>query len=120
MRRIGRLLSEDKRTEVKGSLLDRVPQELPNEFIEVLCSSGAVKIERIISRGHSSPKGFWYDQETNEFVLLLQGRAGILMEGEDDIVILEKGDYVNIGAHVKHRVEWTAPGEDTVWLAVHY
>jgi len=105
---------------VKRSLLEKVPQALPDELIEVLCSSGSVKIERIVSRGHSSPKEFWYNQETNEFVLVVQGRAGLLIDGEDDVVILEKGDYVNIGAHVKHRVAWTDPEEDTVWLAVHY
>ena len=111
---------EDKRTKLKRSLLEKVPQELPNELIEVLCSSNSVKIERIVSRGHSSPKGFWYNQKTNEFVLMVQGRARLLIDGEDDMVILEKGDYVNIGAHVKHRVAWTDPEEDTIWLAVHY
>ncbi|KPK23026.1 MAG: phosphoribosylaminoimidazole carboxylase [Nitrospira bacterium SG8_3] len=105
---------------MKRSLLEKVPQELPNELIEVLCSSDCVKIERIVSRGHSSPKELWYNQETNEFVLVVQGRAGLLIYGEDDMVILEKGDYVNIQAHVKHRVAWTDPEEDTVWLAVHY
>jgi cupin 2 domain-containing protein len=105
---------------VKRSLLEQVPQELPDEWVEVLCSSDAVRIERIISRGHCSPKGFWYDQETNEFVLLLQGGAGISVHGQDHTIVLEPGDYVNIAAHVKHRVEWTDPEEATVWLAVHY
>lgn len=111
---------EDEGTEVKRSLLEKVPQELPNELIEVLCSSDSVKIERIVSTGHNSPKEFWYNQETNEFVLVVQGRAGLLIDGEDDMVILEKADYVNIGAHVKHRVAWTDSEADTVWLAVHY
>jgi len=111
---------EDKRTEMKRSLLEQVPQELPEELMEVLCVSDSVKIERIVSRGHSSPKGFWYDQETNEFVLLLQGRAAILVDGQEEMIILEPGDYINIGAHMKHRVEWTDPEKATLWLAVHY
>ena len=61
---------------MKRSLLEKVPQELPNELIKVLCSSDSVKIERIVSTGHNSPKEFWYNQETNEFVLVVPGQGG--------------------------------------------
>jgi len=105
---------------MKRSLLAQVPKELPEELMEVLCASDSVKIERIVSRGHRSPKGFWYDQETNEFVLLVQGRASILVHGQEEMITLEPGDYINIEAHVKHRVEWTDPEKATLWLAVHY
>lgn len=104
----------------KGSLLEDIPVELPEELLETICSSGNVKIERIVSRGHASPEGFWYDQERNEFVLVLQGSAGLKIETLDGIVVLKPGDYLTINAHVKHRVEWTDPGEETIWLAVHY
>jgi len=93
--------------------------ELPDELIQVLVQSDDVRIERILSRGHSSPDGFWYDQETSEFVLLLKGRAGLKFEGKED-VIMEAGDYLDIKDHTRHRVEWTAKDEDTIWLAVHY
>ena len=56
----------------------------------------------------------------NEFVLVVQGSAGLKFEGEDDIVVLTAGDYLNIGSHVRHRVEWTDPSCETIWLAVHY
>jgi len=103
-----------------GSLFEGIPTELPEELFETICSSTVVKIERIISKGHASPEGFWYDQDLNEFVLIVQGNAGLRIEGEKEIVILNPGDYVKIGAHVKHRVEWTDSSCETIWLAVHY
>jgi cupin 2 domain-containing protein len=103
-----------------GSLLEGIPGELPEEFVDTICSTDNVLIERIVSRGHASPEGFWYDQEKDEFVLVVKGSAGLKIENEDDIVILKAGDYFNIGAHVKHRVEWTDSTCETIWLAVHY
>ena len=102
------------------SLLKDIPAEIPDELFETICSTDRVKIERIVSKGHASPEGFWYDQEQNEFVLIVQGSAGLKIEGEDDIVALKAGDYLNIGSHVKHRVEWTDSSCTTIWLAVHY
>jgi len=109
-----------KGTPMKGSLLEGIPSELPGEIFDTICSAERVKIERIVSRGHGSPEGFWYDQERNEFVLVVRGSAGLRLENEDDIVVLKSGDYLNIGAHIKHRVEWTDPKCETIWLAVHY
>jgi cupin 2 domain-containing protein len=103
-----------------GTLFESIPAELPEELIDTICSTDNVKIERIVSRGHASPEGFWYDQERNEFVLVVQGSAGLKFEKEDAIVVLKAGDYLNIGAHVKHRVEWTDSTCETIWLAVHY
>lgn len=105
---------------VKGTLLEGIPVQLPEELIETICSSGSVMIERIVSRGHASPEGVWYDQERSEFVLVVRGSAGLKIKNEDDIVVLKAGDYLNIGAHVKHRVEWTDSACETIWLAVHY
>ena len=105
---------------MKGTLLEDIPAELPEEIFDTICSTDSVRIERIVSRGHASPEGFWYDQEENEFVLVVRGSAGLKLENEDDIVVLKTGDYLNIGAHVKHRVEWTDPTCETIWLAVHY
>jgi len=103
-----------------GSLLEGLPAELPEELFETICSTDSVKIERIVSKGHASPEGFWYNQSRNEFVLVVQGSAGLKIESEDDIVVLKAGDYLNIGSHVKHRVEWTDSSCETIWLAVHY
>jgi cupin 2 domain-containing protein len=95
--------------------LDRPSAE--ERFVELVRSPN-VKIERIVSHGQASPPGFWYDQEWAEWVIVLAGSAGLLIEGEAAPRHLKPGDFVHIAAHVRHRVEWTeAP---TLWLAVHY
>ena len=103
-----------------GSLLKDIPADLPEELFETLCSTNGVRIERIVSKGHASPEDFWYDQEQNEFVLVVQGSAEVQIAGEEDVVVLNVGDYLNIGAHVRHRVAWTDASCETIWLAVHY
>jgi cupin 2 domain-containing protein len=101
-------------------LFSSIPSAVPEEIIETIIQCPEVSIERIVSKGHSSPSGFWYDQEKNELVFLLKGSAGLLFEGSTQQVVLNPGDYLNIQSHVKHRVEWTIEGEETVWLAVYY
>lgn len=95
-----------------------IPADLPAELFTTLVKSQHVRIERIVSQGHASPEGFWYDQPEHEWVLLLQGATRLRFE--DQTVELKPGDFVNIPAHKKHRVEWTAPDEPTIWLAVWY
>ncbi|RLS36762.1 MAG: cupin domain-containing protein [Planctomycetota bacterium] len=95
-----------------------LPSRLPNEVISTLIEATNLRIERIVSHGHSSPAGFWYDQEQQEWVMLLTGQAKLRLE--DQLIEMKAGDYLNIPAHMKHRVEWTTPDEPTVWLAVHY
>jgi cupin 2 domain-containing protein len=92
----------------------------PEEQVDVLVRTSTVRIERIVSHGHRSPEGFWYDQDRNEWVVVLRGGAGVLFEGESSPRVLDPGDTLTIPAHTRHRVEWTSPGEDTVWLAVFY
>ena len=103
-----------------GNLFEKIPAELPEELVQSLDTARGVRIERIISRGHASPPGFWYDQPRDEFVLVVRGRAGLRIEGREGIVVLETGDYLTLKAGVKHRVEWTDERGDTIWLAVHY
>jgi cupin 2 domain-containing protein len=103
-----------------GNLLRGVARELPEELVEVLLAAGPFRVERIVSRGHASPAGFWYDGPQHVWVLLVSGAARLRFEDEDADVELMAGDYVNIPAHRRHRVEWTAPDVDTVWLAIHY
>lgn len=95
-----------------------IPRELKDEFFEELASNKDVKIERIVSYGHTSPKNGWYDQEQNEWVIVLKGKAVIAFEDKD--IRLKSGDYVNIPAHTKHKVSWTLPNSETIWLAVFY
>jgi len=90
-----------------------------DETFETLLDSKNVKIERIISDAHVSPKNFWYDQDEDEWVIVLQGEAVIGFDNQES-VHLGVGDYLHIKAHQKHRVEWTSEDEKTVWLAVHF
>lgn len=102
------------------NLLADLPVAGPDETLETLVAAGAVRIERIVSTGQASPEGFWYDQDWNEWVMVLAGSAGLQIEGEDQPRRLKAGDAVTLPAHCRHRVAWTDPGQPTVWLAVHY
>jgi cupin 2 domain-containing protein len=102
-----------------GNLLADVPENLPDEQIFTLASSPGARIERIVSTGQASPPGFWYDQNAAEWVFLIAGSAGLLVEGERFPRVLGPGDFIEIPAHVRHRVEWTDAGKPTIWLAVH-
>jgi cupin 2 domain-containing protein len=102
------------------NLFESIPQELPEELTEVLSGSENVRIERVVSRGHASPEGFWYDQAQREFVLLLRGSATLEFEGREAPLEMGPGDFLVIEAHQRHRVTRTARDGDTVWLAVHF
>ena len=102
------------------SIFADLPSDLPEELIETLAENNHVRIERIVSTGHASPDGCWYDQEEHEWVVVLKGEAKLLFKDGDEPIHMKPGDYVNIGAGRKHRVEWTSPDEPTVWLAVFY
>lgn len=98
-----------------------IPDVLPDEMFQRINSeSGTARIERIVSRGHVTPPDQWYDQDQTEWVLLLRGAAILRFEEGERRVELQPGDYIEIAVGVRHRVEWTAPDVDTVWLAIHY
>jgi cupin 2 domain-containing protein len=103
-----------------GHLYQNIPQQLPQEISECLARGNNVKIERIVSKGHRSPPDFWYDQNDNEWVVLLKGEAELRFQEGNRLIRLTEGMYLNIRAHEKHRVEWTRNDADTVWLAVFY
>ena len=101
------------------NLFHSIPDVIEDEIFETLEQSGDVKIERIISKGHQSPESGWYDESKNEWVIVLKGEAIIAFaSGEHEKLVA--GSYINIPAHRKHRVAWTKPDTETVWLAVHY
>jgi len=102
-----------------SNLYADIPEALPDELVQAIFKRPNIRIERIVSRGHCSPDGFWYDQERDEWVLLVQGRAGLAFEGNPHIVELKPGDHLLIPAHRRHRVAWTADAQETIWLAVH-
>jgi len=102
----------------KANLLCNIPTNLPVELVQTITTVDDVRIERIVSKGHQSPPDFWYDQDQDEWVLLAKGEAEL--QFQDQNLHLEAGDYVNIPAHLKHRVAWATPDEETVWLAIFY
>ncbi|WP_374420685.1 cupin domain-containing protein [Chromobacterium sp.] len=104
-----------------SNLFGHIPEELPEELLQTLFSGGkGFRVERIVSRGHSSPDGFWYEQDEAEWVLLLSGAAELEYQDPPRRLRLEPGDCVAIAPRQRHRVAWTAPERDSVWLAVFY
>ena len=101
-----------------ANLFADLSARLPDEIVTILLKAADVRIERIVSHGHASPDGFWYDQDQHEWVLVLAGAARLRFE--DEALEMKPGNFINIPAYRKHRVEWTTPDEPTVWLAVHY
>ena len=91
---------------------------LSEELCERLLPDRGVLIERIISTGQASPPGFWYDQDRDEWVVLLQGQAGLAWDN-GRTQTLQPGDWLLIPAHERHRVEWTSQEPACIWLAVH-
>jgi len=100
------------------NIFDNIPKQLPEELTNILVNSNGVRIERIVSQGHKSAPNFWYAQTENEWVIVLKGSAKLRFELGDKIIRLNEGDFVNIKAYAKHKVEWTS--EEVIWLAVFY
>ena len=100
------------------NLFQNIPEELNQELVEKLIEQDSFRLERIVSRGQNSPPDFWYDQDEHEWVVILAGKAQLQIDGLEQPVILNPGDTCNLPAHTKHRVAWTAPNQDTIWLAV--
>jgi cupin 2 domain-containing protein len=102
-----------------NNIFAQIPEQLPEELFECIIKQDNIVIERIVSNGHISPVGQWYDQAKDEWVILLQGKATLLFEKDKNLISLAPGDYLLIPAHTRHRVEWTQPDFNTVWLAIH-
>ncbi len=102
------------------NLLEDLSRDAAEELITVLAEGRDCRLERIVSHGHASPDGFWYDQDDAEWVTILRGAARVRFEKPDSCVELGPGDWIEIAAHRRHRVEWTTPDEPTVWLALFF
>lgn len=102
-----------------GNIFEQLPDDLRDEVFETLVHGENIRIKRIVSKGHTSPDTGWYDQDQNEWVIVLRGNASILFENET-VINLEEGGYVNIQARKRHRVIETSTDPETVWLAVRY
>lgn len=101
-----------------ANLFDGIAAPLSAERFDDLLARPGVRIERIISTGPASPPDHWYDQAWDEWVLLVEGSAGLEIAGEGERR-LDRGDHLLIPAGTRHRVAWTDPDRPTVWLAVH-
>jgi len=104
----------------KSSIFDGVPPIFTGEWVERIAGKKGVRIERIVSTGQTTPEGHWYDQETDEWVLVVAGAARLRIEGEATDRELGEGDWIFLPAHCRHRVTWTRAEPPTVWLAVHF
>ncbi|MEO6920927.1 MAG: cupin domain-containing protein [Collimonas sp.] len=103
-----------------GNLLTNLPPDGSAEVFELLHERDGLKIERIISTGHASPPGFWYDNPQEEWVLLLSGSAGLTLAGTAEQHVMQAGAWLHIPARCRHRIEWTDTAQPTIWLAVHH
>jgi len=104
----------------KGNIFAALPTDRDAEHTETLENLGHGELQRIVSFGQCTEDGFWYDQDHNEWVLVLRGRAKLQLEGSRNLTELGPGDYINLAAHTRHRVAWTTPDEPTIWLTVTY
>ncbi len=107
---------------IHGNLFERVPSagggDGDGERVDELLRGSGCRVLRIVSRGHTSPASGWYDQDDGEWVVMLRGGAVLSFPDRCDLA-LRPGDYLYLPAHARHRVSWTDPQQDTVWLAVH-
>ncbi|MGE5503476.1 MAG: cupin domain-containing protein [Actinomycetota bacterium] len=102
-----------------GNLLADLPAGGAEEDFATLLAGTGFRLLRIVSLGHATPAGQWYDQSDDEWVMVVSGRAGLRIEGEAAERRLGPGDWVLLPAGLRHRVEWTDADRPTVWLALH-
>jgi cupin 2 domain-containing protein len=102
----------------KYNIFDEIIVDKSEEKFFEIFKNETIKVEKIVSNGQKSPENFWYEQEKSEFILLLEGFA--ILEFENRVIELKKGDCLNIKAMEKHRVKFTSLDEPTIWFAVFY
>ncbi|HEX6985977.1 MAG TPA: cupin domain-containing protein [Planctomycetaceae bacterium] len=104
----------------RGNLFSPPAATSGGEAFESLLAGGTFRLERIVSTGQATPPGEWYDQEADEWVVLLSGSATLRLAEPEETFDLAPGDWVLLPAHRRHRVERTAADVPTVWLAIHF
>jgi cupin 2 domain-containing protein len=102
---------------LRGNLRAGIPETLGGELVTALVASGGARLQRIVSRGHVTPAGSWYDQDEDEWVLVVAGAARLEIEGRGEIALAD-GDWIELPRGLRHRVTHTAPDRDTIWLAL--
>ena len=110
---------EDELSErIVGNLLSELPAPGDDEVFTSLLERPGVRIERIVSHGQVTSAESPYEQDDDEWVMLVEGAARLWLDGTGEVE-LGRGNYLFIPAGVRHRVTWTRPGGPTVWLAMH-
>jgi len=99
-------------------LVEALPEPAETEDVRIIWQSPNMRVERIVSYGHASEDGFWYDQDEDEWVMVLTGQGVLQIDGEAKPRTLEPGEAMKLPAHTKHRVVSTTADEATVWLAI--
>ena len=84
------------------NIFDGISAVGEEEKFDLLMKGTHYRIDRIVSSGHSSPQGFWYDQEDDEWILLVQGKATLEVEGK--FIDMKAGDYMFLPKNCKHRI----------------
>ena len=102
------------------NIYSKISSPTQNEYFEKILTDKNFVLERIISTGQSTPENTWCQQDQDEWVILLKGKAKILFETEECSTLLKPGDYIHIPAYLKHRIQWTDPKTKTIWLALHF
>jgi cupin 2 domain-containing protein len=97
---------------LRGRLGDAAGAPAAGEQVDRLAALGDVVVEQIRSGELAAPVD--YDQDVDEWVVLLAGRARLVVAGE--AVELGPGEWLYLPAHVHHRLVETEPGSS--WLAV--
>jgi len=110
---------------VFGNLIQFKSSDTSRELFETLIASDSgFRLERIRSTGQSSPLDDWYDQEEDEWIAVLTGAARLQFADPlpeiGEFLEMRPGDHILIPAHCRHRVDWTAPDVETVWLAIFF
>ena len=90
------------------------------KFLKLLLTLKVVKLKESFPKVIILRTTFGMIKKKNEWVMVLKGSAGLRLENDKEIIKMMPGDYINIPAHCKHRVEWTDPDIETIWLAIHY
>jgi cupin 2 domain-containing protein len=103
-----------------GNILSDLPVTTHAEHVDTLADTPNVRIERIVSTGQTTPDDQWYDQPHDEWVMVVQGAARLIVDDCTEERALGPGDWVLLPAHCRHRVSWTDPTTQTVWLAIHF
>ena len=99
-----------------GSLQEGASPSAGAETFMELARAGGARVERIASGAVTN--GEWYEQAWPEFVLLVAGSAKLEF-ADGTTRELKPGDWALLPAQCRHRIAWTDPAVETLWLAVH-